>query len=107
MKKARTLVAVFNHPFHVESISDIEHMYTDTLQAIGDKGRLAGDYYVDLDRDRSGGIYTCTFRLSIKIDQGALLDLGQIKDVSLSGKELRIDVIDHGLPSAVILTVEA
>lgn len=106
MKKARALIAVFNHPFHVDTISSIEEMYTETLQAIGDKGRLAGDFYLDLDRNRCDGIYTCTFMLSIRIDKNRILNLGYINDVTLSNHELRIDVIDGTFHYAVILKVE-
>ena len=106
MKKARALTAVFNHPFHVETVSDIEAMYTETLQAIGDKGRLAGDFFIDLDRNRCNGIYTCTYRLSLRISKDDVLDLGRITDLSVNGRELRIEVVDGSFRYAIILTVE-
>ena len=106
MRKARTLVAVYSHPFHVDTVSDIETMYTETLRAIGDKGRLAGYFYIDLDRDRRGGIYTCTYKLSLRITDDDILELGRITNISLNNHELRIDVLDGGFRYAVILTAE-
>ena len=106
MKKARALIAVYSHPFHVDTITDIETMYTETLRAIGDKGRLAGDFYIDLDRDRCGGIYTCTFKLSLRITDNDIVELGRIVNISLNNRELRIDIIDGNFRYAVILTAE-
>lgn len=106
MKKARALVAVYSHPFRVDTITDIETMYTETLRAIGDKGRLAGNFYIDLDRDRRGGIYICIYKLSLRITDDDILELGRIVGISLTNRELRINIVDGSFRYAVILTAE-
>ena len=105
--KARKVISVFNNPLQVEMISDLEKMYMSVLDIIGDMGRLNELYYVDVDRTFGRGIFTSCLRLSARLNNKELLDLGEIIDASLAGNELRLEILsDSGTRSAIILYTE-
>ena len=104
--KARKIVSIFNNPLQVEMINDLERMYMSVLDIIGDMGRLNELYYIDVDRVFKNGIYTSCLRLSARLDNKELLDLGEIIDVSMTGNELRLEIDDSGTRSAIILYME-
>lgn len=105
--KARKVVSVFNNPLQVEMISDLEKMYMSVLDIIGDMGRLNELYYVDVDRTFSRGIFTSCLRLSARLNNKELLDLGKIIEASLANDELRLEIVsDSGTRSAIILYTE-